>query len=73
MDEQDLYTFLLTTANDLRRDLNTANPERPQDVSENIEAAIVYLDCARQNLSRHMNQTPGAFRVIPTVVLVVKR
>ena len=63
MDEQKL----LAVANELRRmirDLDESEAER------NVAAAIVYLDCARQNViaAQHGVQADGAFTVAPQVV-----
>ena len=62
-----LQAMLLEYANKLKRAVNTAYPEFSSDVVDNINAAVVYLDCARWNL-----QNDHKSRVVPMTVLVNK-
>lgn len=55
-----LIAMLLEYSNKLRRAVNTAYPEFSDDVTDNIIAGLVYLDCARWNL-----QNDHKCRVVP--------
>lgn len=62
----ELYAELLSSANKLRKMINLDN--YPKKVEQDISDAIVYLDCARENLLREIGGEDGIFRVSPQVV-----
>lgn len=62
MTNDEKINYLYQTTNVLRQMLNTE--VFPPPVEQNISDAIVYLDCAKNNL---MNEE-SIFKVVPTVI-----
>jgi len=70
-DYEKIYFELLEISNNLKQMVNTEY--YPEEIEDNINAAIVYLDCAKENAGQLQMNKKARFCVRPQVVAFVPK